>query len=122
MMETVETFLGERYWRGCWNWESYGEYLDELQGLGPAINVAGLIGHCALRFYVMGERGGGGCHPDECAHMAKIVDQAVRDGAVGFSTPRFLGHYLPDGRHVPGTPLSIVSWWPLPKLSAGTAR
>ena len=35
--------------------------------------------------------------------MAEIVEQAVLDGAVGFSTSRFLGHYLPDGRHVPGT-------------------
>ncbi len=105
MMETVEDIPRRAILEGLsWNWESYGEYLDELQGLGPAINVAGLIGHCALRFYVMGERGvEEDATPDECAHMAKIVDQAIRDGAVGFSTSRFLGHYLPDGRHVPGT-------------------
>ena len=58
MMETVEDIPRQAILEGLsWNWESYGEYLDELQQLSPAINIAGLIDHCALRFYVMGERG-----------------------------------------------------------------
>ena len=58
MMETVEDIPRQAILEGLsWNWESYGEYLDELQQLSPALNIAGLIGHCALRFYVMGERG-----------------------------------------------------------------
>ena len=105
MMETVEDIPREAIREGLsWNWESYGEYLNELQQLNPAINIAGLIGHCALRFYVMGERGvEEDATPEDSARMAEIVEQAVLDGAVGFSTSRFLGHYLPDGRHVPGT-------------------
>lgn len=105
MMETVEDIPREAILGGLsWNWESYGEYLDELQQLNPAINVAGLVGHCALRFYVMGDRGvEAQATPEEKQQMAALVRQAVRDGAVGFSTSRFLGHYLPDGRHVPGT-------------------
>ena len=105
MMETVEDIPREAILEGLsWNWESYGEYLNELQQLNPAINIAGLIGHCALRFYVMGERGvEEDATPEDSARMAEIVEQAVLDGAVGFSTSRFLGHYLPDGRHVPGT-------------------
>ena len=105
MMETVEDIPREAILGGLsWNWESYGEYLDELQRLNPAINVAGLVGHCALRYYVMGERGvEEQASADEKKQMAEIVRQAVKDGAVGFSTSRFLGHYLPDGRHVPGT-------------------
>ena len=105
MMETVEDIPREAILEGLsWNWESYGEYLNELQQLNPAINIAGLIGHCALRFYVMGERGvEEDATPQDSARMAEIVEQAVLDGAVGFSTSRFLGHYLPDGRHVPGT-------------------
>ena len=105
MMETVEDIPRDAIMNGLsWNWEHFGEYLDELENLDPAINVAGMIGHCALRYYVMGERG-----IDEQAteaekqEMAAIVRQAVADGAVGFSTSRFLGHYIPDGRHVPGT-------------------
>lgn len=105
MMETVEDIPQEAIMTGLsWNWEHYGEYLDELDKLDPAINVAGMIGHCALRYYVMGERSVDE-QPTEAekAEMAEIVKQAVADGAVGFSTSRFLGHYIPDGRHVPGT-------------------
>ena len=40
---------------------------------------------------------------EEKQKMASIAGQAVDEGAVGFSTSRFLGHYIPDGRHVPGT-------------------
>jgi N-acyl-D-amino-acid deacylase len=105
MMETVEDIPREAILTGLsWNWESYGEYLDELETLRPAINVAGLVGHCALRYYVMGERGvDQKPTPEEQAEMADIVRRAVKDGAVGFSTSRFLGHKIPDGRHVPGT-------------------
>lgn len=105
MMETVEDIPRDAIMNGLsWNWEHYGEYLDELDGLNPAINVAGMIGHCALRYYVMGERGIDQQPTDEeKQQMADIVRQAVADGAVGFSTSRFLGHYIPDGRHVPGT-------------------
>lgn len=105
MMETVEDIPREAIMTGLsWNWEHYGEYLDELDTLNPAINVAGMIGHCALRYYVMGERGVDQVPTEEeKKEMAAIVKKAVEDGAVGFSTSRFLGHYIPDGRHVPGT-------------------
>lgn len=105
MMETVEDIPRDAIMTGLsWNWEHYGEYLDELEKLNPAINVAGMIGHCALRYYVMGERSIEE-QPTEAEkqEMAEIVRKAVADGAVGFSTSRFLGHYIPDGRHVPGT-------------------
>ena len=105
MMETVEDIPRDAIMTGLsWNWEHFGEYLDELENLDPAINVAGMIGHCALRYYVMGERGVDGQPTGaEKREMAEIVRKAVADGAVGFSTSRFLGHYIPDGRHVPGT-------------------
>lgn len=105
MMETVEDIPREAIMTGLsWNWEHYGEYLNELERLNPAINVAGLVGHCAIRYYVMGERGvEEQATPEEKQQMAEIVRDAIKQGAVGFSTSRFLGHYLPDGRHVPGT-------------------
>ncbi|MFT7219930.1 MAG: N-acyl-D-amino-acid deacylase [Candidatus Azotimanducaceae bacterium] len=105
MMETVEDIPREAIMTGLsWNWEHYGEYLDELDTLNPAINVAGMIGHCALRYYVMGERGVDQAPTEEeKKEMSAIVKKAIEDGAVGFSTSRFLGHYIPDGRHVPGT-------------------
>lgn len=105
MMETVEDIPRDAILGGLpWDWESYGDYLGSVGRLRPAINVGGLIGHCALRYYVMGERAvDEAASPDEIARMAELAGDAVRDGAVGFSTSRFLGHFLPDGRHVPGT-------------------
>jgi N-acyl-D-amino-acid deacylase len=105
MMETVEDIPADIILEGLpWNWESYGGYLDALETLAPAINVGGLVGHCAVRFYVMGERAvDEQPTASERAQMAEVVGQAIADGAVGFSTSRLRGHVLPDGRDVPGT-------------------
>lgn len=105
MMETVEDIPAEAILSTLpWSWESYGDYLDFVEAQRPAINVAGMIGHCALRYYVMGERAVDG-QPDagEMAQMADIVGQAMAAGAAGLSSSRFLGHMLKDRRHVPGT-------------------
>ena len=57
MMETVEDIPKNAILTGLpWDWEDYGGYLDAIERLQPGINVAGLVGHCAVRFYVMGER------------------------------------------------------------------
>ena len=105
MMETVEDIPRRAILSGLpWNWENYGDYLDALEALEPAINVAGLVGHCAVRYYVMGDRSASEQPTaEEKAQIARIAGDAVRAGAAGFSTNRFLGHYMPDGRHVPGT-------------------
>ncbi len=105
MMETVEDIPRTAILEGLsWDWETYGGYLDALDKLNPAINVAGLVGHSALRFYVMGERAvEEQATDDEKQQMADIVAQSIDDGAVGFSTNRFPGHVLPDGRSIPGT-------------------
>ena len=105
MMETVEDISADLILQGLpWSWEGYGGYLDALETLDPAINVGGLVGHCAVRFYVMGERAVDEQPTEsERRQMADVVGQAVADGAVGFSTSRFIGHVLPDGRDVPGT-------------------
>lgn len=105
MMETVEDIPKEAILDGLpWDWEDYGGYLDTLEKLQPGLNVAGLVGHCALRFYVMGERGvEEQATEDEKRQMAAIVGKALDDGAVGFSTNRYPPHVLPDGRSIPGT-------------------
>ena len=105
MMESVEDIPAAAILGGLpWDWETYGEYLDSIAGLRPAINAVGLIGHCAVRPYVMGERGvADDSTADERAQMADIVATAHREGAVGFSTSRFPQHFLPDVRLVPGT-------------------
>jgi N-acyl-D-aspartate/D-glutamate deacylase len=105
MMETVEDIPAKAILEGLpWSWESYGGYLDALESLAPAINVAGLVGHCALRFYVMGERGIDELPGDaEIERLAEVVGESIAAGAAGFSTSRIIGHRLPDGRDVPGT-------------------
>ena len=105
MMESVEDIPSETILEGLpWDWRSYGEYLDSIEKLAPAINVAGLVGHCAIRTYVMGERGvDEEPTPDEIEQMAALVGESVAEGAVGFSTSRLLAHRMPDGRSIPGT-------------------
>ena len=105
MMETVEDIPREAILNGLsWKWESYGEYLDAIDALQPAINMTGLVGHCASRLYVMGERAvDGQPTEDEVQQIAKLVGQSVKEGAIGFSTNRLPGHKLPDGRSIPGT-------------------
>ena len=105
MMETVEDIPRESIMQGLpWDWVSYGEYLDSLERKRPGINIAGMIGHGALRYFVMGERGVEEDSTEaEKREMAKLVAEAIEDGAIGFSSNRYKEHKIPDGRAVPGT-------------------
>ena len=105
MMETVEDIPKRAILEGlAWDWESYGEYLDSIERLNPAINLAGLVGHCASRFYVMGERSvDEDPSDDEIQQIAEVVGASIKQGAVGFSSNRLPAHVLPDGRSIPGT-------------------
>ena len=105
MMETVEDIPKHAILTGLpWTWEHYGGYLDALDELQPGINLTGLVGHCAVRYYVMGERAVEEQSTDaERRQMAEIVGKAIDAGAVGFSTNRYAPHKLPDGRSIPGT-------------------
>lgn len=105
MMEAVEDIPAEAILSGLpWTWESYGEYLETVDGLRPALNVMGMMGHSALRYYVMGDDAVEGQPGEsELARLGPIVAASVSAGGIGFSTSRFLGHVLPSGQHVPGT-------------------
>ena len=105
MMETVEDIPKEAILGGlAWDWEQYGEYLDSIERLGTAVNVAGMVGHAAVRYYVMGDRSfADDATPEEIQQMADIVSKSIDDGAWGFSTNRFEPHRAPDGRSIPGT-------------------
>lgn len=106
MMESVEDVPREAILGGLsWDWSTYPEYLDAVQGMRPALNIVGLVGHCAVRYNVMGERSltDEPPTPTELNRMRDIVEESVAGGAVGFSTSRILLHVVPDGRYVPGT-------------------
>jgi N-acyl-D-aspartate/D-glutamate deacylase len=82
-------------------WESFPEYLDQLDhNLG--VNVGNLIGHTAVRYYVMGED----CQKrtasdDEIREMQGLVHDGIAAGALGLSVSRNQGHYDPQGVHIP---------------------
>ena len=105
MMEAVEDIPKNAILHGLpWTWESYGGYLEALEALKPSINICGLVGHCAIRFYVMGERSvEEPATEEEIRRIAELAGQSVQEGALGFSTNRFPPHRLPDGRSIPGT-------------------
>lgn len=106
MMESVEDIPRDAILSGLpWDWSTYGEYLDSVQRLRPALNVVGLVGHCAVRYHVMGERSLGDepATAAELDRMREVVAESIAGGAVGFSTSRILLHTIPDGRLVPGT-------------------
>jgi N-acyl-D-amino-acid deacylase len=106
MMESVEDIPTDSILNGLpWDWVTYGEYLGSLDRMPKGINVGGMVGHCAVRYYVMGDRSADqvAATPDEIARMCELVEEAMQGGALGFSTSRTRLHKVPDGRHVPGT-------------------
>jgi N-acyl-D-aspartate/D-glutamate deacylase len=84
-----------------WRWETYREYLDAVEALPKGINYAGYVGHSALRTYVMGERAFSEPATDEdISAMRRELEDAVRAGAVGFTTSRSPNHETSDDRPV----------------------
>ncbi|MEQ9464489.1 MAG: amidohydrolase family protein [Haliea sp.] len=106
MMESVEDIPAAVIRQGVpFNWETYGEYLQAIDKMDKGINFGGMVGHCAVRYYAMGERSLGQ-EPATAGDIEKItalVDEAIASGALGFSTSRTYMHKVPDGRYVPGT-------------------
>ena len=110
MMESVEDVPREAILGGLgWGWSTYPEYLNAVQDMRPALNMVGMVGHCAVRYNVMGERSLGEEPPTpaELDRMRAVVEESIAGGAVGFSTSRILLHTIPDGRYVPGTLATI---------------
>jgi N-acyl-D-amino-acid deacylase len=106
MMESVEDIPRDAILNGlAWDWETYGEYLASIGRMPKGLNVGGMVGHCALRQYVMGDRGVSQepASAEDIAAMADLLDEAMSGGALGISTSRTFMHKIPDGRPVPGT-------------------
>ena len=84
-----------------WSWTTFPEYLDCVDRLPKGINYAGYIGHSALRTYVMGERAfEAGATEDDLRAMERELRDALRAGAIGFTTSRSPSHETPDDRPV----------------------
>jgi N-acyl-D-aspartate/D-glutamate deacylase len=85
-----------------WPFETFPQYLDAIDSLGCAVNVGALIGHTALRLYVMGEEAvQRAATPDEIARQRAIAKEALEAGALGFATSKAITHVGYDGHPVP---------------------
>ncbi|MEQ8377882.1 N-acyl-D-amino-acid deacylase family protein [Parvibaculum sp.] len=104
LMEGVEDIPGAALHEGLsWAWESFGDYLDAVEAKHRDIDVAIQVPHGAVRVYVMGERGAKRepATDAEVAEMRDIVRDAIRAGAIGFSTSRTVAHRTSDGDLTP---------------------
>lgn len=106
LMEGVEDIPGAALSEGIdWTWETFPEYLDALEAMPRAIDVATQVPHGAIRAYVMGERCSDDYAPskDEVDEMAALVREGVEAGALGFSASKTLLHKDIHGKYSPGT-------------------
>lgn len=96
-LEAVEDISADVMKAGIdWTWTTYREYLDRLEALPKGINYGGYVGHSPLRRYVMGERANGPATPEDVELMRAELEDALRAGALGFSTSRSLAHLTPE--------------------------
>jgi N-acyl-D-aspartate/D-glutamate deacylase len=80
-----------------WQWETFPEYLATVERLPKALNYGSYIGHSALRMYAMGPRAlSEAATDDDIARMTAAVREAIRAGAMGFSSSRAGTHVTPD--------------------------
>ena len=101
-LERAEDISGEAMAAGIrWQWTTFPEFLDAVERLPKGINYAGYIGHSALRTYVMGERAiEQAATEDDLRAMERELRDAIRAGAMGFTTSRSPIHETPDARPV----------------------
>jgi N-acyl-D-aspartate/D-glutamate deacylase len=103
-----------------WTWETFPEYLANVERLPKAINYGAYIGHSALRMYVMGKRAlTERATEDDLRRMTAAVQEAIRAGAMGFSSSRATTHVTPDNTPVASR---IADWTELDRLVGAMAE
>ncbi|MFZ6004446.1 MAG: N-acyl-D-amino-acid deacylase family protein [Actinomycetota bacterium] len=109
LMEGVEDIPGSAMTEGItWEWTSFPEYLDAVERMPRVLDVGAQIAHGPLRAFVMGDRGADNLPATtaDSAAMGELVTEALRAGALGFSTSRTPLHRSKAGELVPGTTAS----------------
>ena len=100
MLARVEGMPLESLQKGVpWDWQSFGEFLDRADGL--AVNAGFLVGHCALRRCVMGDRADQEASPEELEQMKTLLGESLKEGGLGFSSTLSHTHTDGDGNPVP---------------------
>lgn len=84
------------------SFETFPQYLDEVEHRGVALNFGCYVGHTAVRLYVMGEDGyERPATGQELARMQATVAEAMVAGAIGFASSASPTHNGDGGRPVP---------------------
>jgi N-acyl-D-aspartate/D-glutamate deacylase len=102
MLSRVEGMPLESLQEGVpWNWQTFGEYLDQLEGR-LSINAGFMVGHSAIRRSIMGERAvGHEATSEELSQMVQMLRQSLDEGGMGFSSTVSSTHNDFDGNPVP---------------------
>jgi N-acyl-D-aspartate/D-glutamate deacylase len=104
LMEGVEDIPGIALHEGLpWSWESFPDYMDFLSTREFDMDIGAQLPHAAMRVYVMGQRGADRepATPDDITAMRDMTAQAIKAGALGFSTSRTLNHRSSKGEPTP---------------------
>lgn len=104
LMEGIEDIPGTALHDGLsWDWESFGDYLDALDGRAYDVDVCAQLPHGPLRLYVMRERATRleDATPEDIARMRELAQEAIEAGALGFTTSRSFNHKSVTGDLTP---------------------
>ncbi len=88
-----------------WEFESFGQYMDQLRRIGPYINTAVFAGHSVIRTAVMGADGSSKVDPspEQLQTMQSMVRDAMDHGAIGFASSFSPNHSGYGGIPMPST-------------------
>ena len=104
LMEGVEDIPGVALSEGLsWEWESFPDYLDYLSKRQFDMDIGAQLPHAALRVYVMGQRGADRepATAEDVLEMRRLTEEAIRAGALGFTSSRTLNHRSVRGEPTP---------------------
>ena len=101
-LEAVEDIPVDAMMAGIeWTWETFPQYLANVERLPKGINYGAYLGHSALRMYTMGERAlTEPADEDDLRAMGRTLIEALQCGAMGLSSSRATTHVTPDGTPV----------------------
>lgn len=93
-----------------WDWDSFDSYLNKLEGK-MAINIGFMVGHSAIRRYVMGEDSNKPSTPEQLEAMKDLLKKSIAEGGMGFSSSQAATHNDGAGDPVPSraaTPEELI--------------
>ncbi len=101
MMASVEGMPVAALEQGVdWKWHTFADFLERLDG-NLGVNAGFLVGHCAIRRYVMGADAiGKEATPEQLAEMVRVLEESIDAGGLGFSTTLSRTHSDGDGQPV----------------------